>query len=158
MLIASSYKYGSNALFVFQKLQDNGFSAIVKEEPDEAFPFQIWVKKADLKGVMPIIERLTIVENDLDPQSEGCIEGYVEWKGNMYNAGYYTGGRIPYWLYNKKKWKYLVPVYLFCGIFYMISFIFFDLEITFYSLMWMMIYFFIGIAMLFQLYDSKGNK
>jgi len=54
--------------------------------------------------ILKIIENLQIDESDVESEEES-IEGYKEWNENMYNAGYYTGGKSP--SFNSDKSNYL---------------------------------------------------
>lgn len=54
--------------------------------------------------ILKIIADLQIDENDVEPE-EALIEGYKEWNENMYNPGYYTGGKSP--SFNSDKNNYL---------------------------------------------------
>ena len=158
MVIASSYKYGSNALFVSQKLRENGLNSVMKDEPKEELPFQVLVKESDLEIAIPLIEKLEIVESDLDPESEGYLAGHSEWNDKMYDPGHYTGGKIEHWIYNKDIWKYLAPIYLIGGIGILGMIIFGFMDIDFDSILWIVIYLFVGASMIWQLKNRKREK
>ena len=158
MVIASSYKYGSNALFVSQKLRENGLNSIMKDGPNEELPFQVLVKESDLELAIPLIEKLEIVESDLDPESEGYLAGHNEWNDKMYDPGHYTGGKIEHWIYNKDIWKYIAPIYLISGIGILGMVIFGLMDIDFDSILWITIYLFVGASMIWQLKNRKREK
>ena len=158
MVIASSFKFGSNALFVSQKLRANGLNSIVKDEPNEVYSFQVLVKERDLEAAISLIEKLEIVESDLDPESEGYLAGHNEWNDKTYDPGHYTGGKIEHWIYNKDIWKYIAPIYLISGIGILGMAIFSFIDFDFGSLLWITIYLFVGASMVWQLKIRKLGK
>ncbi len=158
MEIASSYKFGSNALFVSQKLRENGLNSIIKDEPNADYPFQVLVTENDLETAKPLIEKLKIIETDLDPESEGYLSGYNEWNDKMYDPGHYTGGKIEHWFYNKDIWKYIAPIYLLGGTGVIGMVIFGNMSISFETGMWVTLYLFVGGSMLWQLKNRKRKK
>lgn len=158
MVIASSYKFGSNALFVSQKLRESGLNTIMKDEPNEEYPFLILVKENDLETAIQLIEKLEIVESNLDPESEGYLSGHNEWNDKMYEPGYYTGGKAEHWIYNKDIWKYIAPIYLISGIGILVMIVFGFIDVNLDSILWITIYIFIGASMLWQLKNRKREK
>lgn len=158
MVIVSSYKFGSNALFVSQKLRENGLNSIMKDEPNEELPFQVLVRENDLDTAITLIEKLEIVEYDLDPESEGYLDGHNEWSDKMYDPGHYTGGKIEHWIYNKDIWKYIAPIYLISGIGILGMVIFGFMDIDFDSILGITIYLFVGASMIWQLKNRKREK
>ncbi|MEM9650008.1 MAG: hypothetical protein AAF969_16135 [Bacteroidota bacterium] len=158
MVIASSYKFGSNALFVSQKLRENGLNSVMKDEPHEELPFQVLVTENDLQKAITLIEKLKIVESDLDLESEGYLTGHNEWNDKMYDPGHYTGGKIEHWIYNKDIWKYIAPIYLISGIGILGMLLFGFMDINFDSILWIAIYLFVGASMLWQLKKGNGEQ
>ncbi|AXP82996.1 hypothetical protein CJ739_3938 [Mariniflexile rhizosphaerae] len=158
MVIASSYKFGSDALFVSQKLRENGLNSIIKDEPNETLPFQVLVHEGDLDTAIPIIEKLEIVESDLDPESEGYLVGHNEWNDKMYDPGHYTGGNIEHWIYNKDIWKYIAPIHLISGIGILGLVLLGFIDIDFDSILGITLYLFVGSSMLWQLKNRKRKK
>ncbi len=145
-------------MFVSQKLRENGLNSVMKDEPNEELPFQVLVKENDLEKAIILIEKLEIVESDLDPESEGYLNGHYEWNDTMYNPGYYTGGKIEHWIYNKDNWKYFAPIYLASGIGLIGMLIFGFIDIDFVSILWILIYLFVGASMIWQLKNRKCGK
>lgn len=155
MKIASSYIFGSNALFVSQKLRADGLNAVIKEVANENYPFQVLVSENDLDTALALIEKLNIIENDLDPESKGYLLGHQEWNDHTINPGHYTGEKMEHWLYNKEVWKYLAPMYLLSGIALLALIVYGNMSINFETGMWLALYLFIGGSMLWQL-KKKG--
>lgn len=158
MIIVSSYKFGSNALFVSQKLRENGLNSIMKDEPNEELPFQVLVKENDLDTAITLIEKLEIVESDLDPESEGYLAGHNEWNDKMYDPGHYIGGKIEHWIYNKDIWKYIAPIYLISVIGILGMVIFGNMSINTETGIWTALYLFVGGSMIWQLKNRKREK
>ena len=158
MTIASSYKFGSNALFVSQKLREHGVNSFMKDDPNELLPYQVLVNENELEIAIPIIEKLEIVESDLDPESEGYLAGHLEWNDKMYEPGHYTGGKIEHWFYNKDIWKYIAPIYLISGIGILGMAIFRTTNIDIDIVIWIVLYLFVGGSMLWQIKDRKNKK
>ena len=158
MEIVSSYKFGSNALFVSQKLRESGINSLMIDEKTESFPFKVLVNKNDFEAAIPLIEKLEILESDLDPESEGYLSGHKEWNDKMYDPGHYTGEKIEHWMQNKDTWKYIAPIYILGGI-GTIGMIMYNITVfDFNTGMWIVVSLFVGVSMIWQLKNRKKGK
>ncbi|TXF79395.1 hypothetical protein [Chryseobacterium sp.] len=86
----ASFKFSSNLQFVSSILKDKG----IRHETD----YEKNCLLADISNkeiIKEIINTLNIDENDISIEDD-TLQGYREWNQNMYNPGYYTGGKVPF--------------------------------------------------------------
>lgn len=99
MIIVKTFKFESNLEYISSYLKEKHIPHFVDFKNRTLLSEEI--RKDE---ILKIIEDLQIDENDIEPEQE-FIEGYKEWNENMYNAGYYTGGKSP--SFNSDKSNYL---------------------------------------------------
>ncbi|AZA98757.1 hypothetical protein EG359_03655 [Chryseobacterium joostei] len=110
MITIKTFKFESNLAFVSSYLKEQHIPhfADLKTKSllsDEKTKYEI----------LKIIEDLKIDEADVEPDRE-ILEGYKEWNENMYNPGYYTGGKSPSFSHDKSNYLTLGFVTLLSGL------------------------------------------
>jgi len=90
MKVIKNFKFVSNLEYVHAVLNEQNIPHSVDLEN-----LSISSDELERKKILQIIEDLQLDENEveIDPY---ILEGYEEWDKNMYNSGYYTGGKIPF--------------------------------------------------------------
>jgi hypothetical protein len=147
------YKHSANALYVRGILKENGISSQIREENNL---HSIFISELEFENATLIVNELDMDETDIDSDSEGYLEGYKELIDNQYLEGYYSAGKIPRILIDKKSHKYFALYFALGGIFLIINLIFNDSETRFELLFYVLIYFTIGIIWFFIV--RKRNK
>ena len=104
MKVIKNFKFVSNLEYVHAVLSEQNIPHSVDLEN-----LSISSDELERKRILQIIEDLKLDENEveIDPY---ILEGYEEWDKNMYNSGYYTGGKIPTFLNDTNN--YLMYGYL----------------------------------------------
>lgn len=89
MIAIKTFKFDANLEFISSHLKE------VKVPHFADFKSKtLLAEEKNKEEILKIIEDLKIDENDVPNENE-LIEGYKEWNENMYNPGYYTGGKSP---------------------------------------------------------------
>ena len=150
------FKFEANALFAAEQLQREGIYADFSHYPEADPPgFYLEVDAEYQDPAKRILAKLEVDESALDQDSEGYLDGHMEWSQKMYDPGHYTGGKIPHYLFNKDIWKYIAPLYLVGGI-ASLAFIFLtgaNLEAE--TFLWIGLYLFVGLSMFWQLSQKR---
>ena len=104
MKVIKNFKFVSNLEYVHAVLSEQNIPHSVDLQN-----LSISSDELERKKILQIIEDLQLDENEveIDPY---ILEGYEEWDKNMYNSGYYTGGKIPTFLNDTNN--YLMYGYL----------------------------------------------
>jgi hypothetical protein len=108
-----SFKYEANLLYTESFLAEHH---IPFESQHEA-PFQLLVKPEDYNKASTLVKSLDLDESLVDEESDGYIDGYQEWADKRYVTGYFTGGVIPRWMFEKKYAVWFGPVNIITGLF-----------------------------------------
>lgn len=157
MTTVSEYIFESNALYVLERLRSSGINSILTQtKSDIKTIYEIKVDASDVDKAKDLIEKSGVDESDADPESEGYLEGNSEWMNKMYDPGYYTGGKVKHWFYNKDNWKYLAPLYIFGGITLILLLVAFGGSYDYVTILSLGLFVFVGVSMIWQL--SKRKK
>lgn len=136
------YKHSANTLYVRGVLKENGISSQIREENNL---HSIFISELEFEKATLIVNELDIDETDLNSDSEGYLEGYKELIDNQYLDGYYSVGKIPRILIDKKSHNYIALYFALGGIFLIINLLFNDSPTRFKLLIYLSIYFTLGI-------------
>ncbi len=159
METVATYNFESNALYVLERLHSHGINSILTPtESNNRTLYKLKVDTTDFEKAKDLIEKLGVDESDVDPESEGYLESHSEWMNKIYVPGYYTGGKVKHWFYNKDIWKYLAPLYIFGGITLILMLVVFGGSTDYVTVLWIGLYFFVGVSMIWQLSKRKNHK
>jgi len=107
------FNYEANLLYTQGILSQNH---IVSQSTTDG-PFVLLVKPEDHQKAITLINTLDIDESDVSEDNDGYIAGYEEWADKRFVNGYFTGGRIPCWMFDKHYAKWFGPVNVITGLF-----------------------------------------
>ena len=93
------FKFSSNLEYVSEILNDKNIEHFADYENNILFVNPLLKDKT-----LSIIDSLNLDESEVKIDEE-TLEGYKEWNQNMYNPGYFTGGKTPF--FQKGKEGYL---------------------------------------------------
>lgn len=110
MIIVKIFKFESNLEYISSYLKE-------KHIPHFAdFKNKSLLSEEKTKDeILKIIADLQIDENDVEPE-KALIEGYQEWNENMYNPGYYSGGKSPSFNFDKNNYLTYAMMTFVCGL------------------------------------------
>jgi len=111
-----SFKYEVNLLYAESVLKKNG----IDFKSEEGTVYKLLVLPADNAKALNLIDQLELDDSDVNTDSDGYIDGYTEWADKQFVTGYFTGGRIPLWMYNKTYAKFYGPFLLVTAALYLI--------------------------------------
>lgn len=98
MEIIKTFKFAANLEYVNLILKERKIPHFVD------FNNLILSAEEDEKSkILKIINDLNLDENEVKVD-ENVLEGYKEWDKNLYNVGYYTGGKIPSFMNDKNNY------------------------------------------------------
>lgn len=139
------FKYQANLLYVETVLSKNGISF----QSNEGAPFVLSVHPKDKNQASALITDLNLDESEVDENNEGYIAGYEEWADKRFVNGYFTGGKIPYWMFDKRYARWYGPVNVISGLFllYMISSDDFNLQAVLIPLFLCLVYLVCGVLL-----------
>jgi len=86
--------------------------------------FNLLVRPEDYQKATEIIAKLDLDESPVSDESDGYIDGYKEWTDKQYVNGYFTGGKIPYWMNSKVYAQYFGLYFLGYGLFILTAWFF----------------------------------
>lgn len=107
------FKYEANLLYVQGILSQNHIAFRNNQES----PFLVSVKPEDHAKASGLIKDLNLDESEVNENSDGYIAGYEEWADKRFVNGYFTGGNIPRWMFDKKYARWFGPVNMITGLF-----------------------------------------
>ncbi|MFI2741248.1 hypothetical protein ACG2LH_00800 [Zhouia sp. PK063] len=148
--------FEANALYIAEKLHDSEIDFLLKQvTSDSMVVYTIEIDAAYIEKANHLLQEINLDETEVHPESEGFLNGHIEWTQNMYNPGYYTGGKIPHYLYNKDVWKYLIPIFSISIIFPIVMIIIFQATFDLETMLMIGVYLFVVISMIWQLRKRK---
>ena len=139
------FKYEANLLYTQGILSQNGISF----QTDETDPLSLLVKPEDHQKAAALVQGLNLDESEVNEENDGYIAGYEEWADKRFVNGYFTGGKIPLWMFDKRYARWFGPVNIISGLFllYMISSADFSLSGALVQLFLCLVYIVCGILL-----------
>jgi hypothetical protein len=107
MEIVAIYKYEANANFAKAELGKTGLESEVHKS-DEGFELRTSNPSA---ATREFLESLELDDSFIYSEDFDYLEAHIEWSNKMYDPGHYTGGKIPHFMLDKSKWKYLILIF-----------------------------------------------
>jgi len=145
-----SFKFQANLMYVASILRDEEID--YKSEDDKLF-----VRSEDHAKALAIIDKLDLDESPVSDENDGYIASYEEWTDKQYVSGYFTGGKIPYWMNSKVYAKYVGPYLLLIGIFLIWHWDFSMSIGDIVPLLFLSVYFICGILLTYQAYKKPSS-
>lgn len=152
MIEIKKFKFVSNLEYVHSILDEQNIPHSIDTENLSLYSDDFHKTK-----IIQIINDLNLDENDVEID-DSVLEGYQEWNKNMYNPGYYTGGKIPFFYQDKKFYLVYGFTALIGGLVYLIEYV--NRESFSSSTFWilLLIILLISGSMFYQYYKFKQNK
>lgn len=107
------FKYEANLLYTETLLKEHHITFESKHDT----PFRLFVKPEEYEKASTLINNLELDEREVSEESEAYIAGYEEWAEKRFVNGYFTGGTIPRWMFEKKYALWFGPVNIITGLF-----------------------------------------
>ncbi len=150
MILAKNFKFTANLKYVNEYLT----SKEITHQCDFENNF-LFCKEEEKEKVLILIDELNLDEREVKANDQ-LIKDYEEWDKNMYNPYYFTGGKIPFFLLEKKNFLFFGIVALIKPvgiIFYYLSEPEYGFDFIGFSLP-----LFFGFWLIYQWYENKKNQ
>lgn len=144
-----SFKFQANLMYVAGVLRDEEID--YKSEGDKLF-----VRSEDHAKALAIVDKLDLDESPVSDESDGYISDYQEWTDKQYVSGYFTGGKIPYWMNSIVFAKYFGPYLLLIGVFLLWRWDFSVGDII--PMLFMSVYFICGLLLTYRAYKKPSSS
>ena len=157
MKVIKNFKFASNLEYVHSVLKEQNIPHSIDREN-----LSISSDEYEKNRILQIIEDLKLDENELEVD-ENFQQDFKDWHKNSLNPGHFTGGRIPFFFWNRKNYPFLFFTIFFVPL-TSLTFMFLhgegELNINFdlYSIFLVLFYLFIAISITVQWLRYKKQK
>lgn len=151
----ATFKFYSNVLYVQHNLDNANINHnVIEGEEKEIKCYHIEVSEEKYEYSKKLIDRLSIDDSNISSSTNKTLSDYKEWSENMYNPGHYTGGNIPHFMFDKRSWFILIPLYISFGLF-LIYQIKYDVLDTLIGIIILFVYVYLGVKYITKIRNSS---
>ena len=154
MKVIKIFKFVSNLEYVHSVLEEQKIEHSIDLENGTISSDEYQESK-----ILKIIDDLNLDEKEVEVD-ENFQQDFDDWHKNSLNPGYFMGGRIPFFFWNKKNYPFLLFTIFFVPIVTFFIVIFQDRmywNFDLFSVSIFIFYLFVGISMLVQWLNYRKN-
>lgn len=157
MTVIKQFKFAANLEYAHSVLTELKIPHTVDGEN-----LNISADENEKDKILQILTELKLDENDVDVD-ENFQKDFDDWHSNSLNPGHFTGGRIPFFFWNKKNYPFIFFTIFFVPfITFLVIFFTEDgkikLDFDLYNVGGFFIYLFVAISMIVQWLRYKNKK